>query len=324
MKTFYGLNRFGVIVVSASIISLMIYTCTIILCTSFRWTELYGHQMESDHNVLQGSRKVALREHELAEMNCSILPDILLIGMEKCGTTTLRTFLGVHPKIFVPQPLQPVRFFDRINENLTLLEYFQLTQGQDNPEQCTPNGMLRIEKGNKSCPAKRTYDYIPNAKLLAIVKEPSERTVSQYLMFLYTKRIPRTVSFEEAINGRYRNMIIRWSLYADRMQRYADFYGAENIHIIDGDSFAANPVSELKKVETFVGIESLISQEDFSYNEEKHFYCARAESIGCMRKVFGVPHPVMRNETRRKLKAFLRPHNERFYKMVGRRFPWDD
>ena len=322
MKTIYGLNSFVVIVVSVSLLSLFTYTT--FLCTSCRWVQLNLPQMDSNFKVTKGSGKFALREHELAELNCNVLPDILLVGMEKCGTATLRTFLGIHPKIYVPQPLEPNRFFDPRNENFTLLEYFQLTQGQERPMQCTPSGMLLIEKGVSSCPSKRTYEYIPNAKLIAIVREPSERALSQFLHFSSEGKIPKTISFEEALNGRYRHRIIHWSLYADRLQGYADLYGAENIHIIDGDIFALDPVRELKKVETFVGIENLISLEDFSYNEEKHFYCARNDSIGCMDRSKGRPHPMMRNETRRKLKDFLRPYNERFYKMVGRRFPWDE
>ena len=299
------------------------------LSTSSNSTKIKFQPLELNLSTLKKKtetiKKLASREYEQAEMDCRVLPDILLVGMEKCGTATLRTFLGIHPQIYVPQPLQPAKFFNWGNKKLTLLEYFKLTQGQKRPMHCTPNGMLRIEKSLNSCPASRTYQYIPKAKLIAIVREPSERTLSHFVHFLGGDTIPENTTFEEALNTEeYFRKIIYWSLYADRMQKYADVYGAENFHVIDGDIFAKDPVSELRKVETFVGIENVISQEDFLYNEKKHFYCLKNDAVGCMGRSKGRPHPVMQNETRRKLKDFLRPYNERFYKMVGRRFPWDD
>ena len=202
------------------------------------------------------------REHEKSELKCRILPDILLVGFEKCGTSALRTFLGSHPKIFILQPLQPNSFFARRYENLTLSEYYQrFNEEHKTSLQCTPDGMLRFEKiANGVKYAERVYQYIPNVKLIAIVREPIERAMSHFVHFVEYNFIPLNATFEEAISAHspYMRCPLYWSYYADRLQTWVDVYGANNILILDGDKFVKDPFSGLKMVEDFVGISNHI------------------------------------------------------------------
>ena len=71
--------------------------------------------------VLHNRGKLKFREHEVKAFRCKVIPDILVVGMEKCGTTTLRTFLGIYPQIFVPLPLEVKTFFS--HQDLRILLY---------------------------------------------------------------------------------------------------------------------------------------------------------------------------------------------------------
>ena len=285
----------------------------------------------SEHNVdateLPTRGTLKSREHEVRAFNCKVIPDILIVGMEKCGTAALRTFLGIHPQIHVPLPLKPNDFFARRFENFTLSEYFEYKKKRNKPLQCTPNGILRIEKvSNDAKHAERAYQYSRNMKLVAIVREPTERAMSHFVEYREGKIIPRNATFEESISEQtpYRRCPLYWSRYSDRLQTWSDVYGTDKILILDGDEFARNPVTGLKKVEDFVGISNFFRQEHFVYNKEKKFFCVVTDTIECMGDDKGRTHPVMRNETRTQLKQYLRPINERFYNMIGRRFDWDD
>ena len=278
------------------------------------------------HETLEET-KTKSREHEISELKCRILPEILLVGMEKCGTAALRTFLEIHPKIFIPQPLRPSYFLTPRYENLTLSEYYlQFNEEQKKPLSCTPDGMLRLEKiANGVKFAERAYQYIPNVKLIAIVREPIERALSHFVHFVDHDVIPLNATFEEAISAHnpYTRCPLYWSYYADRLQTWVDVYGAQNILILDGDEFVKDPFSALKMVEDFVGISNAIKKEDFIYNEEKKFYCVKSDLIGCMGNDKGRTHPEMRNETRNELQRYMKPLNEKFYRMIGRSFPWN-
>ena len=277
--------------------------------------------------VLHNRGKLKSREHEVKAFRCRVIPDILVVGMEKCGTTTLRTFLGIHPQIFVPLPLEVNVFLTARFENFTLSDYFEFKKERNQTLKCTPDGMLRMEKAGIGVKhAERVYQYSRNMKLIAIVREPTERALSHFLGYTERDVIPKNVSFEESIreDTPYRRCPLYWSRYADRLQTWIDIYGKEKILILDGDEFARNPVTELKKVEDFVGISKFIGQEHFVYNAEKRFYCLKTETIECMGDDKGRTHPVMRNETRMQLKQYFGPINERFYNMIGRRFDWDN
>ena len=273
------------------------------------------------------SNNTASRADELAGINCRMLPDVLIVGMEKCGTATLRSFLGINPKFYIP-PLKPSVFFSGKYEDITLADYCEQRRREEKPIKCTPEGMLRVEKMANGAPPRRVLQYIPNVTLIAIVREPSERALSHYVHFIDNGSLSKKTTFEMAIreeNAYIRNnSVLQWSLYAERLKDWVGIFGAERILILDGDKFAKDPVTILKEVEKFVGVPNAISRKDFIYNKQKNFYCLKSDAAGCMGKSKGRPHPVMNPETRRKLKNFLKPHNERFYAMVGRRFPWDN
>ena len=123
--------------------------------------------------------------------------------------------------------------------------------------------MLRFEKiANGVKYAERVYQYIPNVKLIAIVREPIERAMSHFVHFVEYNFIPLNATFEEAISAHspYMRCPLYWSYYADRLQTWVDVYGANNILILDGDKFVKDPFSGLKMVEDFVGISNHIKR----------------------------------------------------------------
>ena len=275
---------------------------------------------------------------------CRFLPDILIFGFDKCGTMTLRQFLSVHPDIFITQKEGNNKFFKQIAEND--YSHNSVAVSLNEKTECTPKGKLRLEKLVSSRYPESVYKYVPNIKLIAIVKEPVERTMSHYvhLVAQVEKSLLKMSDFDlcarrlvssplgpssKALGNDHRcdgtNHIITTSMYATSLKKWVDIFGVENILIIDGDNFVSNPVEELRKAEDFIGLEHKISDSDFYYDKQKKFYCIREEgNTGCMSEKKGRPHPPMSNSTRKILKDFIKPYNEEFYKLIGRTFPWDD
>ena len=267
---------------------------------------------------------------------CRILPDILIFGFDKCGTMTLRQFLSVHPDIFITEKEGNNKLFKNIAEK----EFDDTSKYFQKPE-CTPKGKLRLEKLVNSRYPESVYKYIPNIKLIAIVKEPVERVMSHYVHLvaqtdkplrmddfdLCARRLVNSSGKSEGNDHRCdgTNHILTTSKYAGSLKAWVDIFGVENILIIDGDNFVSNPVEELRKAEEFFGLEHKISESDFYYDKQKKFYCMREEdNTGCMSEKKGRPHPPMADSTRQLLKDYLKPYNEKFYKLIGRTFPWDD
>ena len=258
-------------------------------------------------------------------LKCRKLPDVLIIGFEKCGTVTLKSYLSIHPQIYQVGLLLNYQLFNR--DSKTTVE--QYTKNKP----CTPNGKLRLEKLATWGTVAKTAAVVPNAKLIAIVKEPVERSMSHYV-HRTTKGIESTkYNFDTMIASIMdygkpipikTSVLFRQSKYIERLEPWIESYGLDNIHLVDGDNFVKNPASELQAVENFLGLKPYITNDNFVYNPVKKFYCLKQNGDdACMTSDKGRPHPEMLNTTRTRLQEYYKPYNERLFSTIGRKFPWN-
>ena len=257
-------------------------------------------------------------------LGCRKLPDILTIGFEKCGTVTLDTYLGIHPQIFIAYEGN----YELFNKHSTVS-----VQEYTRRKTCTPRGKFRLNKLATLGTAEKTYKVIPNAKLLAIVREPVERAMSHYLMRLERGLESKRSNFDNTIasildfNKPHRlksSILFSQSRFIEILEPWIAHYGLEKLHIIDGDAFAKYPVEELQKVEQFIGLKPFIADDHFVYSAKKRFYCLKEKNNAkCMPSKKGRPHPQMSNETRTRLQEYFKPLNEKLFRAIGRNFSWN-
>ena len=259
-------------------------------------------------------------------LGCRKLPDILTIGFEKCGTVTLGSYLRIHPQIFKTH-----------YENYHLFDYNSeiSVQWYTRHKPCTTDGQLRMHKLAVAGRAPKAYKVVPNAKLLAIVRDPVDRAMSHHVHRIAKGIETKQANFDSLIasmldkgepltaNG---SVLFKQSSYLERLRPWIDQYGLDKIHIVDGDNFVKNPVQELQDVERFLGLAPFITKDHFVYNESKGFYCLKMENddTQCMSSKKGRPHPQMSNKTRTRLQEYFKPLNENFFKAIGRNFSWND
>ena len=70
---------------------------------------------------------------------CRLYPDVLIIGFEKCGTMTLRSYLGTHPHIYISKANLTIPYFNSA-------AYYESLETFTKNMSCTPYGKLRLEK----------------------------------------------------------------------------------------------------------------------------------------------------------------------------------
>ena len=271
------------------------------------------------------TRNSVLDRRNATATRCRKLPDILIIGFEKCGTVTLKSFLGIHPQILVPSLYKNYNLFNK-GTNLKVTQY---TRNQ----KCTPAGKLRLEKLSTWGTALKTYRVIPKVKLIAIVREPVERTMSHFVHRIAIGKEKKPYNFDKTIadmmSGKgpikqTASVLFRQSQYIDRLRPWISKYGIRNIHIVDGGAFAKHPAMELQKVERFLGLKPYITEKNFVYNPAGTFYCLKDRGkVSCMSKNKGRAHRSMSDETRTSLQRYYQPYNEDLFQTIGRRFPWD-
>ena len=269
----------------------------------------------------QNNHHVSLLKHRL--------PKCILIGVSKAGTSALLFFLNMHPKIRIAQ--KEVHFFDLMHYYNQGIEWYKeqmpLTYADQITIEKTPSYFVSFRVPS------RVHKVDSTMKLMVIVREPVSRAVSQYL--LMRKRSDRQnlplPSFETlaidpvtgGINSSFK--AVRSSVYYDYMVQWLQYFSRDQIHIVDGDNLRKVPWDEIKKVESFLEVDHLISKERFVWNETKQFYCFLMDSgeENCLPDYKGRIHPHIDPEVIQKLKDYYRPRNEKFFKLVGQRFDWD-
>ena len=175
------------------------------------------------------------------------------------------------------------------------------------------------------------YETLPNVKLLVIVREPVERAMSHHIHRIARKK-EKNSTFDTEIKSlldrgtQETSILFLQSAYIDRLQQWLQTFGRNKIKLIDGDNFVKHPALELNEVEKFLNITPYFTDDHFVLNPVKKFYCLKrwaTDTLHCMNKGKGRPHPEMLERTRKILQDYFRPFNEKLFLALGQKFPWN-
>ncbi len=255
------------------------------------------------------------------------LPQAIIIGVRKAGTRALLDMLALHPDVVSAKA--EVHYFDK-NVN-----FEHGVQWYINAMPPSLSNQVVIEK----TPAYfvgpivpyRIFKTCPSVKLLLIVRNPVERTVSDYAQLNSKKRLSRPnkqVSFEKAVftdghvNTHYNPISV--SMYDEHFSIWLEYFKLSQIHVVDGDALIRHPFTELRRVESFLGLQSYFTEKMFYFNETKGFYCwyRRGNDSYCLGSGKGREHPPVEAQSLSTLQEFFKPHNEQFFSQTGLRFNW--
>lgn len=249
------------------------------------------------------------------------LPDFLIVGAMKSGTSTLYYNLAGHPNI-IPAKKKEIHYFDeKFHKGLSWYKSkFPLLS---NPrEDCITGEASPYYMFHPHAP-RRIRETLPQAKIIVILRNPVDRAYSQYHHFYAQKRIK--VSFEKAmqieknrIHREKRKMInnekfhsgfyrmrsyLSRGIYVDQLQEFNYFYKKNQILTLKSEDFFANPQNTLGQIHQFLNLPD---------HKFKGFKVRNKPRYSPM-------HP----STRKELVEFYKPHNERLYKFLGKDFGWD-
>jgi hypothetical protein len=181
------------------------------------------------------------------------LPNFLVIGAAKGGTTSLHHYLRQHPEIFLT-PVKETNFFWSEAKGhgrrtaQSLKEYEHLFDGANGRKAI---GEISPQYLNSAGAAERIHRDLADVRLVVSLRNPAERAWSDYLGRVRILR--ETGSFEEAIQpGR---SCLEWGFYGQRLARYYSRFSPERIHVILYDDFAADPRAVLRGLLSFLGVD---------------------------------------------------------------------
>ena len=179
------------------------------------------------------------------------LPDFVIIGAMKCGTSTLHAQLAAQPQFFMSEPKEPNFFSDD--------EIY--AKGEDwyrGLFAAAPAGAVKGESSThytKLPTHPHTVDrlgrLIPDAKFIYLMRDPVERLISHYIHEWTTGVI--ACGIDEAIDKHPE--LIAYSRYAYQLEPFVARFGRARILPAMFEDMTANPDATLKRVTGFLGVE---------------------------------------------------------------------
>jgi hypothetical protein len=247
------------------------------------------------------------------------LPDFLIIGAQKAGTTALYAYLRRHPAITGPS-WKEVSYFDR-----------HYGRGEawyrgNFPNRVRARGKLVGEASPSymfhPLGPERVKALVPEARLVALVRNPVDRALSHYHHEVALGREP--LSFEHALDAedeRLRGEEERlatdpsyfsrawWShaykargRYAEQLERWFAIFPPEQVLILPSEDLGAEPEGTYARVLAFLG--------------------AAPHRLDAYPRVFERRYEAMSAETRARLAAEFEAPNRLLYELLGRDLGW--
>lgn len=233
-------------------------------------------------------------------------PEFLIIGPRKCGTTSLFRYLEDHPRVVLPVRKEINYFSWHAHRPLAwYLAHFPRRGPGVLSGEASPTYFA-----NDAVPA-RVRAVLPGVRLLVPLRNPVERAYSNYWHNRtrgsedrpFAAVLDQELGGPNAAEGRRRQHVAK-GCYAEPLARWLEVFPAEQVLVLDSGHLFREPAAAMAEAFRFVGLEPHRSAEYRTWT----------------RGHYGEPLAPIE---RARLQEHYRPHNERLFALLGRRFDWE-
>jgi hypothetical protein len=186
--------------------------------------------------------------------------DLMIVGAQKAGTTSLKNYLSEHPEINAHIQTE-FSFFIKDEEYNKGFDYAYDSQFQ---KKATANKLIakNVAMSLSDEGLQRLQEHNPNVKIVFIMREPVERAYSSYTMAVKDGWMKR--DFNEVLacikNKNYDDQLYRFfikhSYYPEQIERILKYFPASNVLYLRFEDLKENPIKVCEKVFNFLGIRS--------------------------------------------------------------------
>lgn len=182
-----------------------------------------------------------------------MLPNFLIVGAAKAGTTTTTALLQRHPEVFMADSKEP-RFFTQ-NWHRGLQWYRQLFEGAEDHTAVGEASVAYTNAPRRSEAPRRIAESLGEIKYIYLVRHPIERMISHYKHALVHRWIPKETTFAEALE--LEPQIKHCSRYHYQFQQYKPFTRPDQWHIVVFERLVEDPQTVANEIFDFLGVRPL-------------------------------------------------------------------
>lgn len=200
------------------------------------------------------------------------LPNFLIIGAQKAGTTWLTQILRQHPEVFMPR--SEVHFFNLKANFSKGIDWYEQQFDRAKPGQMvgekTPNYLwIASEEENRQAGRrqhraniqKSIYQHLPDAKLIVVVRDPVKRAISAVNHYYRQGQMSPLWSIDELLVGKRQDISERYGVfnmgrYAYQLEHYYQFFKPDRVlTVVFEEEIVRDPEACLSKVCRFLEID---------------------------------------------------------------------
>lgn len=186
-------------------------------------------------------------------------PDFLIIGAQRSASSYLHHCLREHPQLFLPRN-EVVYFEDPDYEQRDAAFLSRLFATAAPTQRC---GFKRPELLSRpECP-ERISQELPDARLVAVLREPISRTVSAYFHYMRAGVLPLAplnVGIRQILGGELdaefpkAREVVDYSRYGEHLLRYYQLFRPSSILVLLDEDFRQGALATLERVHSFLGV----------------------------------------------------------------------
>lgn len=204
------------------------------------------------------------------------LPNFLLIGAMKAGTTSLYHYLKAHPQVYMSPVKEPEFFVEESNWRRGLDWYRkQFASAGPNAVAFGEASTVYTKYPRLQGVPQRIAALIPDIRLIYMIRDPITRIRSQYQYRV--AQGAEKAPFEQAVfeNPNY----VEWSRYALQIDQYLEHFPRDQLLIITSEELRDARQDTMRRVYQFIGVDANFTPLDLDREFYKTNQCASRSVI---------------------------------------------
>lgn len=255
-------------------------------------------------------------------------PSFIVIGGQRCGTTTIFKILSEHPQVMRP-PVEKGTDYYTLNYNMGLDWYrghFPLRASAKMQARAS-----RVPVAFEACTYYMFHPFaierlardFPDMKLIAMLRDPVERAFSAY-KHEFARGFETESGFERALdledsrlvgevdrmraNASYESIphrhhaYVRRGQYVEQLERVFEHFPREQVHVMDSEAFFVDPAGQYERLMSFLGLDRWMPDRFEQHNAR--------------------PSSPMPESAQARLRAHYAPYDDRLEDLLGRPVTW--
>lgn len=240
-----------------------------------KWRALH---LDQDHIKLSSNLRLNKRKFQLIDVSKAV-PNLIIVGSQKCGTSSLHYYLSEHPDIYMSAPIKEPGYFifnewgrdhwkskgKNISNRLELKSKYMISDSFMNQKyfgDSSTHYTIDQRTMEYGIPDKIKLES-PEAKIIYLIRNPFERITSSFYHMVKFRGYNK--SLEEFIE--VGDSPINTTLYYKQIKPYLDRFGSDKVLVLQFEDLISNTQEVLDTTYQFLGLKKMVHKEFKVFNK---------------------------------------------------------